>query len=81
MTKTKAKVGRPTKYPWSRWFTRKTTVTIQKGVDFDCEVHSMAIMVRQKASRLGLTLAMSVKGDTIKFKVVQEPDNDHASSA
>lgn len=77
---TKIKVGRPTKYPWSRWFARKTTVTIQKGVDFECEVHSMTIMVRQKASRMGLTLAMSVSGDTIKFKVVREPANDHTSS-
>lgn len=72
--------GKPQKYPWQRWIpsdllegrTRTRTLTLQRGRDFSCKPHGMAQMIRNRVSRLGYPLQLSVQvGDksvTVTFE-------------
>lgn len=37
-----------TRYPWNEWFS-EDHFTLRKGDDFDCEVHSMGVQIRNAA--------------------------------
>jgi len=61
--------GKPQKYPWQRWIpssliegsTRTRTLTLQRGRDFSCQPHGMAQMIRNRISRLGYPIHLSVE--------------------
>jgi hypothetical protein len=42
------KRGAKSKYPWQKWFSRKQTTLVQ-GVDFDCALQSMRVMLYDKS--------------------------------
>jgi hypothetical protein len=67
---TKRQPGRPTEYPWDRWFQDRLFVLV-KGQDYDCKVRSMNIQVRQQAARRGLIVHIETVEDSLRIKVRQ----------
>ena len=58
----KAKVDKRKKYPWDKWFGQQQTV-IQRGKDYKCMTHCMAIQVRAMASKWGVKVAIAIGND------------------
>ena len=50
-------------YPWDRWFNK--TTTIHRHKDFDCQVHSMAAQIRNKACKHGLRVSLRIVENSI----------------
>ena len=53
-----------TRHPWKAWFKRKK-FTLTRGVDFNCQVHSMGVQIRQAAVRFDISVAVFIDEDTI----------------
>lgn len=52
--------GRPSLYPWSRWFDPKRPATVLwEGSDYACSTLSMASQVRMAASRRGIPISIT----------------------
>jgi hypothetical protein len=53
------KPGRKPLYPWVSWFGKKgDTTLIEHGVDFETEIPTMEVIVRRKASQMGLKISV-----------------------
>lgn len=59
------------RYPWDKWFSRKTFTLIQ-GRDFDCQVQTMTVQIRNAAIRRGKVARLRVKEPVIKV-TIQDP--------
>lgn len=72
--------GQPQKYPWQRWIPaalidgpqRTKTLTLVRGKDFACQPHGMAQMIRNRISRRGYPLNVSVDVREKSLTVVLE---------
>lgn len=61
--------GQPQKYPWQRWIPtalvegsqRSKTLTLVRGKDFKCQPHGLAQMIRNRVSRRGYPLDVSIQ--------------------
>ncbi len=64
MTKSKRKKpGRKPTYPWEEWF-RRLSFTMVEGEDYHGQTHGMIQMVRNQATKRGLSV--SVRSSSIK---------------
>jgi hypothetical protein len=62
--------GRPSMYPWGRWFKKKSK-TILDPEEFSCTQRSMVVMVRTQARLHGVWVSVSrLKNGGIEFQVV-----------
>ena len=62
-------------YPWDKWFEKNRFVLIQ-GEDFLCQVHGMAVQVRQRAAERGLKVSVQTDGDMLYVTVVGRPEGE-----
>ncbi len=56
-------------YPWAKWFKQKQW-NLVKGKHFDVEPHSMAMQVRNAATRYGYKVSVSILKKGLKVRVV-----------
>jgi hypothetical protein len=58
------------RYPWSAWFERASVqnLVLVQHLDFACQVHSMNVLLRNAARRLGYKITLSIQGERIKVK-------------
>lgn len=69
MTTRTAPRGQPQKYPWQRWISpslidgtvKSKKLTLTRGKDFHCQAHGLAQMIRNRISRRGWPLAVSIQ--------------------
>ena len=54
-------------HPWAKWF-KSRWVTLQRGKDFNCEPHSLAMQARRKAGQLEIKVTTEVRGNTVRIK-------------
>lgn len=59
------------KYKWEEWF-GQPSVTITRGVDYECSQSTMAAMIRNNASQRGLRIKLVDTGSSIIIGVVGE---------
>lgn len=52
------------RYPWDKWF-KKSQFTLQKGRDYSCQNHSMAVMIRTAANSRGYPVRLRMERDQI----------------
>jgi len=64
------------RYPWAKWFRRKTTV-LTRGWDYHCMTYSMMAQIRNYASARGYRVSVKAielqDTDVIEFTVTQRP--------
>lgn len=53
------------RYPWREWLDY-LPITLCRGVDYDCEPSSMALMLRGAAERYGVCISIRVRGDVLE---------------
>jgi len=58
------------KYPWNRWLNRKQKLTLRRGVDYHCQPHSMAVMIRNAAAVRGVRVSVYLDEGTITVRRV-----------
>lgn len=56
------------RYPWAKWF-KAREFTLVKGRDYLIEPHGMRGMVYNRASALGMSVRLTLRGDTITVRV------------
>jgi hypothetical protein len=56
------------KYDWDTWFDRPVTI-LRRGVHYQCPQSTMANSIRNAASRMGLSVSVEDRGDSIVMKV------------
>ena len=56
-------------YQWEEWFGRRRTVLV-RGVNYDCSQSTMAQMVRNNATRLGVRVRVLDTRDAVVVEVV-----------
>ena len=56
------------KYNWDTWFDRPITV-LRRGVHYMCPQSTMANSIRNAASRMGLSVSVEDRGDSIVMRV------------
>lgn len=61
--------GAPAKYPWDEWFSRAVTV-LKRGKDFNCQPHSMGVMIRQKASCRGVSVSVKIQDNVVVMEIL-----------
>lgn len=61
--------GRGRRYPWNAWL-RSPRVEIVHGVDYTQSQSSMCQMIRNAASRRGVSVQLEDKSDRIVIEVV-----------
>lgn len=59
-------------YPWDKWLGKKRPFEIRQGVDFSCQLHSMAQQIRNVAKKRGLRVSLHLKGMSITIKNLGE---------
>ena len=52
------------RYPWEQWLSRKR-VRLQRGRDYHCMTHSMAVQIRTAAYRLRKKVSVLIDDDGI----------------
>ena len=57
------------KYPWDKWMARKTPLRLTRGVDYDCQPHSMAQQFRNAANRDGLSISVSIDEGSLTITI------------
>lgn len=55
------------KYPWDRWF-RQQQFTLVRGVDYTCQPHGMAVLVRNTAGHRGLRVSVKINEGVITVR-------------
>lgn len=55
------------KYPWDEWL-RRRRLRLVRGIDFDCQPHSMSVMIRTRAARRGLRVSVSIDESVITVR-------------
>lgn len=61
------------RYPWDKWF-EKSQFTLQKGRDYSCQNHSMAVMIRTAANSRGLSVRLRTEREQIHVTLYEIPD-------
>lgn len=62
-------MSRGVKYPWDKWFARKS-FTLVRGKHYNCQPHSMGILIRLTAAKRGKRVSVSIDEGTIKVRIV-----------
>lgn len=69
MVKVRKGVKLPRRYPWKEWFSR-SEFSLQRGIDFWCQTHGMAAMVRNRAYQEGRKVHVQIgEGGRIDVQV------------
>lgn len=58
-------IGRPTKYPWEKWFGEKS-YTLRREKDFTCQSYVIAQQIRNRARKLGKTVQITISDNVVK---------------
>lgn len=60
------------RYPYEKWFERAETRTVHlyRGKQFRCQPHSMSVLLRDQASKQGITLSINIHENRVSLKVV-----------
>lgn len=58
------------RHPWEAWFegasvSKVKYLELTRGVDFDCEVHNMAVQIRNRARATGYLVSIQIHGDRL----------------
>ena len=61
-------------YPWQLWMKRKSPFTIRRGLDFECQPHSMATLIRMKASAVGRRVSIQINESVLTVHFKEEID-------
>jgi hypothetical protein len=57
-------VGRPNKYPWSRWLKPGSSRILRQGRDYTCSTRSMICYLYEVAARKELTVSVNSLSDS-----------------
>lgn len=61
-------------YPWELWF-KMNEFTLRRGRDYNCQVHGMAVQIRQRAKDRGLRVSVLTQGDSLHVTVLERDDD------
>lgn len=56
------------KYPWDDWL-RGTTLSLRKGIHFDCQIHGMAQQIRNAARVRRLKVSLRLESSHIHVTI------------
>jgi hypothetical protein len=60
------------KYPWDKWFSKRI-FRLVRGVDYSCQPHAMATMIRTKAANtFGVRVSVLTNEGTLTVEVLRE---------
>ena len=70
------KLGRPERYPWEKWFSKKS-LTLVRGKHFKISPHGMAQMIRNAAGkeRYNVKVSVSIQDDTVRATISPREDS------
>lgn len=62
------KKSKQVRYPWDRWLSKRRT-TLRRGRDFQCQLHSMGVQMRNAALLRGIPVSVHLKDDVLVVEV------------
>jgi hypothetical protein len=58
------------KYPWDHWFRARRKFLLIRGQDYDCQPHSMGVMIRAAAYARKVRTSVSIYDEKITVRVL-----------